>query len=127
MVVQKTTYDCSPSIESKYKALANATAEMMWLRSLLFELGFPLSQPVDLWCDNVGVVYLSANPVFHACTKDIELDYHFIREQVQLHHQRVCHISGDDQLANILTKPLPHHSFLVHRNMLRLVLLPTSA
>jgi hypothetical protein len=115
------------STESEYKAVANATAEMMWLRSLLFELGFPLSQPADLWCDNVGAIYLTANPVFHARTKHIELDYHFVREQVQLNRLRVRHISGDDQLADILTKPLPHRSFLSHRDKLRLVLLPASA
>jgi hypothetical protein len=107
------------STESEYKAVANATAEMMWFRSLLSELGFSLSHLADLWCDNIGVVYLSANPVLHARTKHIELDYHFVRELVQLNQLRVRHISGDDQLADILTKPLPHCSFLVHRDKLR--------
>jgi histone deacetylase 1/2 len=62
--------------------LANATTEVKWVRKLLDELGIPHPRAACLWCDNIGATYLSANPVFHARTKHIEIDYHFVREQV---------------------------------------------
>ncbi|KAF2317001.1 hypothetical protein GH714_010263 [Hevea brasiliensis] len=70
------------STENEYKAIANTKAEILWLNSLLTKLGFPPKSLAILWCDNIGAIYLTANPVFHARTKHIELDYHFVHEQV---------------------------------------------
>lgn len=46
------------------------------------ELHVPLPVAPVLWCDNVSALALACNPVFHASTKHIEVDYHFIREKV---------------------------------------------
>jgi len=63
------------STEAEYKVIANATAEVMWIHTLLFELGINSPRAAKLWCDNIGAKYLSANnPVFHAQTKHIEVD-----------------------------------------------------
>ena len=70
------------STEAEYKAMANATAEIIWIQSLLQELGVQSPPVARLWCDNIGATYLSANPMFHAQTKHIEIDYHFVRERV---------------------------------------------
>jgi hypothetical protein len=67
------------STEAEYKALANATTEIIWIQTLLEELRLTRHVAAMLWCDNLGATYLSANPVFHARTKHIEIDYHFMR------------------------------------------------
>ena len=64
--------------------MANAVAECSWLRQLLQELHYDVSQATVVYCDNVSAVYLSTNPVHHLRMKHIELDIHFMREQVAL-------------------------------------------
>jgi histone deacetylase 1/2 len=108
------------STESEYKALANATAELIWVQALLGELGVSQSCPPVLWCDNIGATFLSANPVFHARTKHIEVDFHFVRERVARKLLQIRFISSKDQLADIFTKPLPLPLFQSCRRNLNL-------
>jgi hypothetical protein len=70
------------STEAEYKAIVDATAELIWLQVLLREIGITLSRPPTLWCDNIGATYLSTNPIFHQRSKHVEVDYHFVRERV---------------------------------------------
>lgn len=73
-----------------YKALAQATYDILWLQSLLFELGIFLSKLLTLYCDNLGATYISMNPVMHFCTKHVDIDYHFVRDQVQAKALQDC-------------------------------------
>jgi hypothetical protein len=93
------------STEAEYKALANGTAEAIWIQSLLKELHIVQPRAPVLWCDNLGATYLSSNPRFHARTKHIEVDFHFVREKVALGALEVRFIASGDQIADIFTKP----------------------
>jgi histone deacetylase 1/2 len=110
------------STEAEYKSVANATAEVIWIQGLLQELGVFLSRAPTLWCDNLGATYLSINPVFHARTKHIEVDYHFVRERVAQKALDIRFISTHDQLADILTKPLSTQLFVRFRHNLNMAL-----
>jgi hypothetical protein len=92
------------STEVEYKALANATAELMWVQKLLHE-GIPHPPTARLWCDNLGAKYLTPNPIFHARIKHIEIDFHFVRERVAQKLLDVRFISTYDQLVDWFTKP----------------------
>jgi hypothetical protein len=94
------------SIEVEYKSLANATTELIWVEALLRELGVKLKKKPCLWCDNLGAIFMSANPVFHACTKHIEIDFHFVIERVARNLLDIKFISSKDQVAGF-TKALP--------------------
>ncbi|XP_066350370.1 uncharacterized mitochondrial protein AtMg00810-like [Miscanthus floridulus] len=109
------------STEAEYKALANATAEVTWIQKLLDELGVQHPRTARLWCDNIGAKYLSANLVFHARTKHIEIDFHFVRERVAQKLLEIRFINSAGQLADGFTKPLVAAKVEKFRNNLNLV------
>jgi hypothetical protein len=88
------------STEAEYKAIANATAEIMWIQTLLKEISVKVPPMAKLWCDNLGAKYLSSNQVFHARAKHIEVDYHFVRERVMRHLLQIDFVPTGDQVAD---------------------------
>jgi hypothetical protein len=106
------------STESEYRALAFASAELCWIRTLLKDLGIYITDPPILWCDNVYALAIASNLVFHAKTKHIEVDFHFVRERVLRKDLVVKFVSTVDQLADIFTKSLSTHRFLDLQNNL---------
>ena len=65
------------------------------------------------------------NPVFHDCSKHIDIRYHYIRDMVQRGAIRIQHIGTDEQVADILTKPLGKVKFLTLRERLGVVQRPS--
>ena len=93
--------------------MAIITADLYWIQMLLKDLHVPLVSPPTLWCDNVGVLALASNSVFHARTKHIKVDYHFIHENVVNKDMVIRFISIDDQVVDIFTKGLSTPRFSV--------------
>ena len=101
------------STKAEYRSLAIITAELYWLRMLFKDLGIYLYHPPILWCDNVLALALASNPIFHARTKHIEVDYHFVHEKVLNRDMVLKYISTLDQLADLFTKSLSSPRFRV--------------
>ncbi|KAK9059484.1 hypothetical protein SSX86_020186 [Deinandra increscens subsp. villosa] len=99
------------SAESEYRAMADVTSEMIWVRRLLKELGVISDGLMRLYCDNQSAIHIAKNQVFHERTKHIEVDCHLIRDRVvgtkvDPPSIQPIHIKAEFQLADILTKPL---------------------
>ncbi|KAM2558058.1 hypothetical protein TB2_015106 [Malus domestica] len=108
------------STEAEYRSLAHTAAEITWICQLFSDIGFKLSSLPQIWCDNVSAIALASNPVFHARTKHVEIDYHYIRELVLAKLLTVKFVCSADQLADIHTKSLPRPRFLHLRSKLSL-------
>jgi hypothetical protein len=109
------------STEAEYRSLAIATTELYWLRMLFQEIQIPLPISPIIWCDNVSALSLAANPVYHARTKHIEVDYHFIREKVLNKDITISFISTSDQIADVFTKGLSSARFLFLKSKLKVI------
>jgi hypothetical protein len=70
------------SAESEYRGLVLAATEIVWMQALLQELCVSTPAIPLLWYDNISAYHMVKNSVFHARMKHIEIDLHFIRDQV---------------------------------------------
>ncbi|KAL1220954.1 Retrovirus-related Pol polyprotein from transposon RE2 [Cardamine amara subsp. amara] len=70
------------SAEAEYRAMANTTGELVWIKALLKDLGIESSEPITLHCDNQAAIHIASNSVFHERTKHIKVHCHYVREKV---------------------------------------------
>ncbi|KAM1863488.1 hypothetical protein ACFX14_003826 [Malus domestica] len=87
---------------------------------LIVKVNLPHSQVPTLWCDNISAISLDSNPVFHARTKHVEIDYHYIRELVLANLIKVNFVCSQDQLADIHTKSISKSRFQFRKSKLPL-------
>uniref|UniRef100_A0A2N9GFN4 Integrase catalytic domain-containing protein n=1 Tax=Fagus sylvatica TaxID=28930 RepID=A0A2N9GFN4_FAGSY len=114
------------STEAEYRALADTTAKLLWLRWLLQDLGIDCSTTVPIHYDNRSAIQIAHNDVFHERTKHIEIDCHFVRHHLLQGSLQLHSVSSQDQLADIFTKPMPPSRFRDLISKLKLVsLYPT--
>uniref|UniRef100_A0A2N9IU69 Integrase catalytic domain-containing protein n=1 Tax=Fagus sylvatica TaxID=28930 RepID=A0A2N9IU69_FAGSY len=109
------------STEAEYRALADTTTELLWLRWLLQDLGIDCSTAVPIHCDNRSAIQIAHNDVFHERTKHIEIDCHFVRHHLLQGTLQLRSVSSQDQLADIFTKPMPPGRFRDLISKLKLV------
>jgi hypothetical protein len=73
-------------------------------------------------CDNQSCIKMTKNPVFHDRSNHIEILYHFICDMVQRGALKLQYISTDEQVVDVLTKPLSRVNFEHFRDKLGIVL-----
>jgi len=102
----KQTLIARSSTEAEYRALADTTQELLWLRWLLQDMGVSHFRATVLHCDNRSAILIAHNDIFHDRTKHIEIDCHFIRQHVVRGTVHLLSVSSADQTADIFTKSL---------------------
>jgi len=76
---------------------------------------------VPLFCDSTSAIAVGKNPCLHSRSKHIDIHYHFLRDQYEKGVVDLVHVDTDDQLADILTKPLEETPFTRLRGELGVV------
>jgi len=99
------------STEAEYIASCHGAKEAVWLRSLLKSLGHAQDRASCIHCDNVGSNILTRDPSFHARSKHIDIQHHYVRERVEAGDIHYAYIPTHDNIADCLTKSLPRPKF----------------
>jgi hypothetical protein len=81
------------------------------MKQTLIDIQVEYDEPIPIYCDNTSVINISNNPVMHSKTKHIPMKYHFLQEKVAKKNIRVEYVGTKEQVADILTKPLPMEAF----------------
>jgi hypothetical protein len=115
---RKQTYVALSTAKYEYIAVCAEVHEAVWLHKLLAGLFGQMLDPIVIHCDNQSCVKLSENPISHDSTKHVEIKYHYIRDMVQRKEVRVEYLPTDEQIVDVLTKPLAKSKFEYFRDKL---------
>ncbi|CAL2243024.1 unnamed protein product [Prunus armeniaca] len=104
--------------EAEFIAAASCACQAVWLRRILEELHCIQKKPTLIYCDNSSTIKLSKNPVLHGRSKHIDVRFHFLRDLTKAGVVDLVHCQSQDQIADILTKPLKLEAFEKLRGLL---------
>ncbi|KAG5873961.1 hypothetical protein JTB14_030663 [Gonioctena quinquepunctata] len=97
------------STEAEYMALSLACRQVMWMSYLVKDLKIKIC-PL-LLCDNQAAIHISSNCVMHQRSKHIDVHFHYVRERILGQDVNIEYISTEENIADMLTKPLGKEKF----------------
>ena len=89
--------------EAEYMAAGEAMKEAIWMHGLITDLGLHQKQ-AEVHCDCKSAIHLAKNQVHHARTKHIDIQFHFVREIIDMGTVLLVKIGTADNPADMLTK-----------------------
>jgi len=96
--------------EAEYIAAGSYCTQLLWMKTLLGDYRFSQGTMI-INCDNTSATNISKNLIQHSQTKYIDIRHHFLRDLVESEVVSLSFIPTENQLADILTKPLDGSRF----------------
>ncbi|KAJ8646671.1 hypothetical protein MRB53_008419 [Persea americana] len=104
--------------EAEFVAAAVCACQGVWMKRILKELGHSDGGCTTMMCDNSSTIKLSKNPVMHGRSKHIDVRFHFLRNLTKEGTIELVHCMSQNQVADIMTKPLQLEVFQKLRTLL---------
>jgi len=104
--------------EAEFVVATMCACQALWIKRILKELGHSNGGCTQVKCDNSSIIKLSKNLVMHGRSKHIDARYHFLRNLTREGTIALVHCGSQDQVANLMTKPLKLDAFLKLRELL---------
>lgn len=103
-------------VQVEYMVINFMSCKAIQLQKMLTQLYDLQTWPTMIHCDNQSCIKFYDNLIFHDMSKKIKIICHFIRNKVQICAMILQYISIEEQVVDILTKPLVKGKFLFYRD-----------
>ncbi|CAJ2635931.1 unnamed protein product [Trifolium pratense] len=97
--------------EAEFVSAASCACQCLWLKNVLDHLHIEQNGCIIVKCDNSSTIKLSKNPIMHGRSKHIDVRFHFLRDLSKDGVIEFQFCKSQEQLADIMTKPLKLDSF----------------
>lgn len=105
--------------EAEYVSLSSAMQEAIWWNGFQKELG--IDSEITVNCDNQSAIAIAKNGGFHPKRKHIDVRHHFVQDVLANHVGiNLSYVSTQDQIADVLTKPLERLKLELFRELMGL-------
>ena len=88
----------------------HACKEAIWLKRLCLDIEFKQGA-VTIYSDSQSAIFLAKNLTFHARTKHIDVQYHFVRDMVKDGKVKLENVETMVNVVGALTKPVSIEKF----------------
>nr|DAD41107.1 TPA_asm: hypothetical protein HUJ06_015430 [Nelumbo nucifera] len=112
--------------ETEFIAATSCTCQAVWMRRILEKLSHTQGNCTTVFCDNSSTIKLSKNPVMHGRSKHIDVRFHFLCDLTKEGVVELVHYGTQDQIADMMTKPLKLDTFLKLRKLMGVCEVPDS-
>nr|GEW27621.1 ribonuclease H-like domain-containing protein [Tanacetum cinerariifolium] len=109
--LKKQTALAISTTKAEYVSIEKACQQALWMKQALVDYDVRLDK-IPIMCDNKWAIDLSKDPVQHSRTKHIEIRHRFIHDNVQKGNISIEEVSSEDNIADILTKPVKNDKTL---------------
>jgi hypothetical protein len=100
---------------AEYMAAFEAAEKAAWVRNFLIKLGYMPEEPITMLCDSTSAKKWTEDTAINKEKKHIRLHYYYVRQKVMRGYIKLEWVSGKENPANGLTKPLgteDHRKFM---------------
>lgn len=108
------------TLEAEYIAASEVTREMLGIKQLLQEIGQQVQVPMPIWIDNKGAISQIEQEASSAKLKHVDLRLKFLSDRSRKQQFKPTYVKSEDQVADLLTKPLPQQKLIALRKLCRL-------
>jgi hypothetical protein len=109
--------------EAEFINLTPTGCSLIWIKSLLQELGYPSQKPQLIFTDSANALAIAINPFERQRTRHIDIRFKWIIDRVKKQEFAIQHVGTEFQVADGFTKGLlkeKHRAFVHQLNMLTL-------